>query len=100
MSKAEIEYTEEAISDLKGIFHHIAQESILNALNYIDYVEDAIQKLEDNPELGMKCNRKRVRIECRILIIKTHLVVYKLIADRVKILRVVRDKQKYTNFFN
>jgi plasmid stabilization system protein ParE len=100
MPKVEIEYTEEAIADLKDIFHYIAEESILNALNYIDYVEDAIEKLEDNPELGMKCNRKRVRIECRVLIVKSHLVVYKYNFSRVKILRVVRDKQKYTDFLN
>jgi plasmid stabilization system protein ParE len=100
MPKAEIEYTEEAITDLKGIFNHIAQESILNALNYIDYLENAIEKLEDNPELGMKCRRKRVRIECRILIVKSHLVVYKLISDRIKIVRVLRDKQKYTDLLN
>lgn len=100
MPKAEIEYTEEAIADLKSIFNHIAQESIINALSYIDYVEDTIEKLEDNPELGMKCQRKRVRIECRILIVKSHLVVYKFYSNRVMILRVVRDKQKYTIFLN
>lgn len=100
MPKAEIEYTEEAIADLKGIFSHIAQESIVNALSYIDYVENTIEKLEDNPELGMKCRRKRVRIECRILIVKSHLVIYRFTSDYVKILRVVRDKQKYTDILN
>ena len=100
MPKAEIEYTEEAIVDLNGIFQHIAQESIINALSYIDYVESTIEKLEDNLELGMKCRRKRVRIECRILIVKSHLVIYKFTSNRVKILRVVRDKQKYTDLLN
>lgn len=100
MPKVEIEYTEEAITDLKGIFSHIAQDSVTNALNYIDYLENTIEKLEDNPELGMKCRRKRVRHECRILIIKSHLVIYKLTSDRVKIVRVLRDKQKYTDLLN
>ena len=100
MPKTEIEYTEEAITDLKEIFSHIAQDSVVNALKYIDYIENAIEKLEDNPELGMKCRRKRVRIECRILIVKSHLVIYKLIANRVKRVRVLRDKQKYTDILN
>jgi addiction module RelE/StbE family toxin len=100
MPKAEIEYTEEAITDLKSIFNHIAQDSVTNALNYIDYLEDTIEKLEDNPELGMTCRRKRVRHECRVLVVKSHLVVYKLTSDRIKIVRVLRDKQRYTDFLN
>ena len=48
----------------------------------------------------MKCRRKRVRIECRILIVKSHLVIYRFTSDDVTILRVVRDKQKYTDILD
>jgi len=97
MPKANIRYTLEAIKDLKGIFDHIAQESIKNALSYSEYVEKMIQKLEDNPYLGMTCQRKRVRIDCRILIVRSHLVIYRLDNNEVTIVRVLRDKQKYTD---
>jgi len=95
MPKVIIEYSEDSIEDMKGIFAYIAQDSVESALRMIDRMEQAIDKLEANPELGMNCRRKRVRFMCRILIVGTYLIVYWYTNQTVRILRVLRDKQSY-----
>jgi len=95
MPKVIIEYSEDSVEDMRGIFAYIAQDSVTNALSIIDRMEQAIEKLEENPELGMSCRRKRVRFSCRILIVGAYLIVYRYSNQTVRVLRVLRDKQNY-----
>jgi len=96
--KANIRYSEESLSDLAGIFEYIAEDSPARALDYIDKLSNTITNLQENPNIGVTCKRKLIRIDCRVLIVDAYLIFYrhdKAIND-ILIIRVLRDKQDYS----
>ena len=46
MSLVDLVYTCKAEDDLDSIFDYIAEDSVLNALNYIDKMKSAIEKMK------------------------------------------------------
>lgn len=73
-----IVYLEHAYTDLEIILDHIAEDSPSRAIEYLQFLKNAISKLADFPHLGVMCKRKHIRRECRVLIIENYLVFYKI----------------------
>lgn len=97
MPQNEIKYSELSLHDLETILEKIAEDKPTAAIEYIDIIENAIANLVENPQLGVTCKRKRIRKDCRVLIVRSHLVFYKYEEKKsfVYILRILSADQDY-----
>ena len=81
-----IKYSNEAQTDLSDAISHIADESNLNALDYLTRYEKKIELLRLNPFMGVECKSKLIKRDCRVLIHESHVIVYNIIKDANMIL--------------
>lgn len=81
-----IKYSNEAQTDLSDAISHIADESKLNALDYLTRYEKKIELLRLNPFMGVECKSKLIKRDCRVLIHESHVIVYNIIKDANMIL--------------
>lgn len=75
----------------------IAKDSPQRASDYVRFLQKEIAILADFPKIGVNCKRKRIRRDCRILIIENYLVFYSVdeTAQSVAIGRVLHGSVKY-----
>jgi len=73
-----IVYLQQSYTDLETILDHIAEDSPLRANEYLQFLQVTIAKLADFPKMGVSCKRKHIRRDCRVLIIESYLVFYKI----------------------
>ena len=97
MNPAELVYTCEAEDDLNSIFDYIAKHSAVNALNYIDRMQLAIENLLTSPYMGVSCKAKGIDRDCRILIFEKFLIFYQIDenGNEITILRILHGSRKY-----
>jgi len=74
MSLIDLVYKCKAEDDLDSIFDYIAEDSVLNALNYIDKIQSAIERLLTWPHMGLDCKSRGINRNCRILIFESYLI--------------------------
>lgn len=94
--------TDKADEQLRKIIFYIADDSgsIDIALNYLDKIEKAINRLEDFPMSGSIPRYSILRKQgFRILIVERHLVFYKISEDRKEVIvyAVVDGRREYRN---
>ncbi len=94
-----IYYLAKAREDLEAILDFIAQDNLHRAQNYLQFLQISIVKLADFPKLGVKCKRKHIRRNCRVLIIEEYLVFYQIdeTSQNIKIGRVLHRSVNYQN---
>ena len=97
MQPANIVYTLQAENDLDLIFQYIAENSIMNALKYIDKMKLIIEKLSTSPYIGVNCKSKGINRDCRILIFEKYLIFYNYNEsdNEIKIIRILHGSRKY-----
>jgi len=68
-------------------------------MHYLVGYEEKIELLRENPSMGTYCKNKGIKRECRVLVYKSHIVIYKVIDDQNKILiiRVFHTSVDYAN---
>jgi len=98
----EIKYSKQAQIDLENAISHIAKESIGNALNYLNNYENKIELLQLNPYMGVECQNKMIKRECRVLTHKSHLIIYQVdeTLNDIFIIRIYHSSVDYANKFN
>ena len=84
---AEIIWTPDAIDDLYRIELDTARSSRSYSARIIDRIHDAVALLSDFPEMGRRVPGFRSR-DIRQLIVRNHLVTYRLVGNEVRILEV------------
>ena len=94
--------TDKADEQLRDIIFYIAEDSgdIDIALNYLDKIETAIDRLSLFPESGSIPNYSVLRKQgYRVLIVERHLVFYKINheAKEVLIYAIVDGRREYQN---
>ncbi len=94
-----VKYSNKAEIDLENAIAHIAKESVKNALNYLKKYEDKIELLRLNPYMGVECKNKQINRDCRILLYKSHIVIYKVNEElnEIFIVRVYHRAVDYAN---
>ncbi len=99
MQSVELVYTCKAEDDLDSIFSHIAENSVVNAFNYIARMRSAIENLSISPYMGVSCRTKGIDRDCRILIFEKYLIFYQVdeSENEITILRIVHGSRKYQN---
>ena len=97
-----IKYSNQAEVDIEEAISHIAKESIANALCYLSGYEEKIEILLLNPYMGVECKAKKINRDCRVLVYKSHLVIYRVDKDNseVFIIRIYHASEDYINKFN
>lgn len=100
--KYEIIRTDKADEQLREIIFYIADDSgsIDIALNYLDKIEEAINRLEDFPMSGSIPRYSILRKQgYRVLIVERHLIFYKVNEKQrlVTIYAIVDGRREYKN---
>jgi len=94
-----VKYSNQAEIDLENAIAHIVKESVKNALNYLKKYEDKIELLRLNPYMGVECKNKRINRDCRVLLYKSHIVIYKVKEElnEILIVRIYHSTVDYAN---
>lgn len=100
--KYNIVRTDKADEQLREIIFYIADDSgsIDIALNYLDKIEKAINRLEEFPMSGSIPRYSILRKQgYRVLIVERHLIFYKINEDKKEIIiyAIVDGRREYKN---
>jgi toxin ParE1/3/4 len=87
-----IHWKKQAINDLIKIGRHIAEDSPANAGKMIDTIEGKVVPLAAHPEIG-RAGRKRGTRE--LVAHENYIVIYRVLAAKVEILRVKHTAQQW-----
>lgn len=96
-----VTYSRQALQDLDEAMGHIYAESKTNAIAYRERYEKKIELLKNNPKMGTDCHNKNIRLECRVLVFESHIIVYKLDFENstILIIRVFHQTKNYQEAF-
>jgi plasmid stabilization system protein ParE len=95
-------YSNQARIDLDEAISHIAKESVTNAFDYLAGYENKIELVRLNPYMGVECKNKLINRNCRVVVYKSHLIIYR-IDEQIKsifIIRIYHGASDYANSFN
>lgn len=101
MSKSPILYelSAEADRDLEEIFDYTAHEFGINqAAKYVLAFDDVFELLLQNPESGRA--RNEIRDGLRSVVKDTHVVFYRVLMDRLRIVRILHGSRDLPKFFS
>lgn len=87
-----IHWKKQAINDLINIAQHIAKDSPVNAEKMVSLIEDKVIPLAMHPRLG-RAGRKRGTHE--LVVHESFVVIYRVVAAKVEILRVKHTAQRW-----
>jgi plasmid stabilization system protein ParE len=97
-----VKYSNQAEIDLENAISYIAEESVKNALYYLKNYEDKIELLRLNPYMGVECKNKLINRDCRVLLYKSHIIIYKVNKElnEIFIVRIYHTTVDYANKLN
>lgn len=91
------ELSQEADKDLEGIFDYTAHKfGFDQAVIYVSDFERVFTHLSDNPKLGRE--RKDIRAGLRSLVKESHIVFYRILDGRIRIVRVLHASRDVIKF--
>ncbi|MCH8157981.1 MAG: type II toxin-antitoxin system RelE/ParE family toxin, partial [Nitrospinae bacterium] len=77
-----------ADSDLDEIFDYTAHEFGMDqAVKYVSDFDEVFERLSQNPQSGL--DRKEIRSGLRSFIKDKHVVFYRILKDRVRVVRIL-----------
>lgn len=92
------ELSQAADNDIEAIFDYtIKQFGITQAIKYVTSFEAVFENLVNNPEIGRK--RDEVKKGLRSLIKESHIIFYRIMKDRIRIIRVLHVNRDLPRFF-
>lgn len=86
-----IHITSNAVADIESIYAFLVARNADAASRLIDRIHRRISFLVDMPRLGLR--EQRAGRQARKLIVGRHLIIYRVKAEAVVILRVVDDRR-------
>jgi len=96
-----IEYTQTALDEFEALIDHIYQDSPQSARSYFYRLEKAIANLSHTPLIGVVCSKKKIKSDCRILIVDNYLIFYHYnpSISLIKILHLTYGNVNYKKLF-
>ena len=89
-------YTPKSRDDLDEIEEYISRDNAEIANKYVVSIIRNIDKLEQNPEIGISLERKLgIPTNYKFLICESHLAFYKIEGNFVRVYRVLHSKRDY-----
>ncbi len=93
------ELSAEADGDLEEIFDYTEHEFGMDqAVKYVSAFGDVFEQLLENPQIGRE--RKEIRNGLRSTIKDKHVVFYRILKDRVRIVRVLHGSRDLPKSFS
>ncbi len=99
MTKTDLFYelSVEADKDIEAILDYTAEEFGLDqAVTYVNAFDDVFTELLDNPELGRR--RPEIRQGLRSIAKESHIVFYRILKDRIRIVRILHGNRDMPKF--
>ncbi len=84
-----IEWTDPAIADLSAIRDYIARDSEYYAVQFIGKIIDAVEKLQDFPEMGRRVPESREGEGIREVLFQSYRIIYRLRSERIQIITIL-----------
>ncbi|MHA1193723.1 MAG: type II toxin-antitoxin system RelE/ParE family toxin [Promethearchaeota archaeon] len=84
---AEIEWSSKAENDLNEIIDYIAQDSLEYALSFYEQVREKVENLAKFPKIGRKVPELDDP-KIRELILRNYRIIYRLLEEKVQIVRL------------
>ena len=82
------ELSAEADEDLEEIFDYTYHEfGAKQAVKYVTFFEGIFESILQNPEIGRE--RNEIRLGLRSFIKESHVVFYRIIKDKIRIIRIL-----------
>jgi len=94
MIKAKLFYelSDEADNDIEDIFDYTVEEfGVDQAASYVSAFDDVFAVLTETPELGRK--RPEIRAGLRSVPKESHTIFYRILADRIRIVRILHGSR-------
>lgn len=91
----EVLYSLKSKSDLISIFESIKEDKPNAAKDYTRKLKEYIELLKANPSMGSDCKNKNLKTKCKVVVFRSHLILYKLKSKKLYILRVINSKENY-----
>ena len=97
-----VKYSAQGRIDIDASISHIAVESKINALEYLARYEKKIELLKLNPYMGVECENKLIKRDCRVLAHESHLIIYKILEEtnEIYLIRIFHGSVDYANKLN
>ncbi len=93
------ELSPESDNDLDGIFDYTEREfGIDKAVQYVSDFDDIFEQLVKNPEIGRE--RKEIRRGLRSIVKESHVVFYRVLKDRIRIVRILHGSRDLPQFLS
>ena len=93
------ELSAEADNDLEEIFDYTDHEfGIDQAIKYLSAFDDTFEQLLKNPQIGRE--RKEIRDGLRSTIKYMHVVFYRILEDRIRIVRILHGSRDLPKFIS
>jgi addiction module RelE/StbE family toxin len=86
-----------ARSKIKDILEYISKDNPTSALTLIDQIEEKVEKLRQNPEMGRILPETNTQSIREIVIHKNYGVIYEVFQDSIKILTVRHFRQHFSS---
>jgi toxin ParE1/3/4 len=91
------ELSKEADNDLGEIFDYTVEKfGKEQAIKYLSGFEDVFQNLLNNPQSGRE--RKEIRNGLRSISNQSHIIFYRILEDRIRIVRILHASRDIINF--
>lgn len=91
----DLELLDAARADLANIWHTgVLRWGEAQAERYADAIEASLQRLRDNPCMGS--SRPQLLPEMRVLIVRRHLAFYRVVGDRIEVIRILHHSMDAT----
>jgi addiction module RelE/StbE family toxin len=87
-----IEWKKQAINDLIRIGNFIAEDSPFNAQQMVNLIEHTVARLAIHPRIG-RTGRKRGTYE--LVAHESYIIIYRILAQKIEVLRVKHTAQQW-----
>ncbi len=89
MKQYDVEILDDAINELEGFVDYIAEDFVMNALNWYERVKKAIFTLNKMPERHPIADENPAfSFEARCLLVENYRILYRIMGDTVEVLHV------------
>ena len=94
----------QAEKDIEDCFVYIAKENISAGLHFLESVETDLKRLAEFPELGTKRTFRNPRFQAiriwRVEKYTSYVIFYKIVEDRIEIIRLLHVAREVENLFD
>ncbi len=93
----QIKWTELALDDLVAIQSYLSKDSILYAKQFIEQIFNAVNHLEDFPEIGRRVPEAGERKDVRELIFQGYRIIYLMRTNNIFVITVIHGSRNLSD---